>query len=91
LAAATWLAAANMVANKNLIPFDTRSPMETSGIRLGTPAVTSRGMGCEQMKDIASWIDAVLDGEGNPKVIARVRKQVLEACQAYPVPNSNGN
>lgn len=87
--AALWLASAGLVANKNLIPFDTKPPAVTSGIRLGTPAVTTRGMGVDQMKQIAHWIDTVLTSGGDEGVIKKVHKQVLELCRQNPIP-SNG-
>ena len=87
--AAIWLAAAGIVANKNLIPFDSRPPYLTSGVRLGTPAVTTRGMGPDQMKQIAEWIDAVLTSAGDETVIKKAHKQVLDLCRQHPIP-SNG-
>ena len=87
--AAQWLASAGIVTNKNLIPFDTRPPMATSGIRLGTPAVTTRGMGVDEMKLIADWIETVLTSGGDEGVIKKVHKEVLELCRQNPIP-SNG-
>ncbi len=87
--ASTWLADAGLVCNWNVIPFDTRPPMESSGIRLGTPALTTRGMGMEQMKLIAGWIDQILTCGGGEQTIEAVHKQVLELCRRFPVPNYN--
>lgn len=87
--AANWLADANIVANKNAIPFDPRPPMKASGIRLGTPALTTRGMGGEDMKTLAGLIDRVLLSEGDAQAIAEVRDRVADLCKAYPVPNHN--
>ncbi|NLW87976.1 MAG: serine hydroxymethyltransferase [Planctomycetes bacterium] len=87
--AAKRLAEAGIVSNKNKIPFDPRSAMDSSGIRLGTPAVTTRGMGPEQMKRIAGWIDTVLMGDGNAAIAQKVRNQVEELCNQFPIPNSN--
>ena len=87
--AANWLAAAGIVTNKNLIPFDTRPPKTTSGIRLGTPAITTRGIGQEQVKQIAEWIDAVLMSGGDEAAVKKVHRQVLDLCTEHPIP-SNG-
>ncbi|MDP7161893.1 MAG: serine hydroxymethyltransferase [Phycisphaerae bacterium] len=89
--AAIRLTRANLVVNKNAIPFDPRGPLQPSGIRLGTPAVTSRGLRCEHMEQIAAWIDQVLtcpDGE-QEKTTATVAGAVGELCSQYPVPNSS--
>ncbi|CAH8229098.1 serine hydroxymethyltransferase [Vibrio aestuarianus] len=81
---------AGITCNKNGIPFDTEKPMITSGIRLGTPAGTSRGFGREEFKLIGQWIGDVLDGlvespEGNAQVEQQVRKQVKMLCQRFPL------
>ena len=81
---------AGITCNKNGIPFDSEKPMITSGIRLGTPAGTSRGFGAEEFKLIGNWIGVVLDGlvnnpEGDAEVEKRVRKQVKELCSRYPL------
>ena len=85
--AADWLASAGIIANKNKIPFDPRPSAETCGIRLGTPALTTRGMGVEQMNVIADWVDQVLNSSGDPKLIARIRGAVGELCRQFPIPN----
>jgi len=87
--AADWLATAGIICNWNKIPFDTRSALETSGIRLGTPALTTRGMGKNEMKQLAVWIDTVLKSCGKADVLKSVNKQVLELCAKFPVPNYN--
>lgn len=87
--AAIWLSEANMVTNKNVIPFDSRRPVESSGIRLGTAAITSRGLQCSHMKLIADWVDTVLNSGGDEKKIAEVRAATRELCAQYPVPNSS--
>ncbi len=84
--ASQWLAAAGIVTNKNVIPFDPRSPQDTSGLRLGTPAVTTRGMRPDQMKTLADWINDVLVSEGDTDVITRVRSDVMDFCQQFPIP-----
>jgi glycine hydroxymethyltransferase len=84
--AAGWLASSGLVANKNTIPFETRSPFKASGIRLGSPALTTRGLGAEEMKAVADWVDRVLTSDGDEQTIADVRGQVAEMCKAYPIP-----
>jgi len=79
------LGLADITVNKNMVPFDTRSPFVTSGIRVGTPAVTTRGMNGEQMVQIVDWIDQVLSNANNETLIARVRKEVNAAMEAYPL------
>ena len=88
-AAADWLASAGLVANWNAIPFDPRPPMQSSGIRLGTPAVTTRGMGIDEMKEIADMIDRILVSKGDSKVIATVSGRVSELCVQFPIPTNN--
>jgi len=80
------LEATGIVTNKNVIPFDTRSPAVTSGIRLGTPAVTTRGFGKEEMASIADMIVKVVGSPDSEKVRNEVRQQVLEICNRFPVP-----
>ena len=89
--AAIWLAGAGLVANKNLIPYDSRPPTVTSGIRLGTAAVTTRGMGTDQMKQVGKLIDTVLTSGGDETVIKNVHKQVLDLCRQYPIPSDGNN
>ena len=86
--AANRLASAGIVANKNKIPFDPRSATESSGVRLGTPALTARGMGVAQMKQIAGWIDEVMSGCSDAR-IAQIRQSVRELGRQFPIPNSN--
>jgi glycine hydroxymethyltransferase len=78
-----WLEQAGIACNKNMIPFDPRPPMVTSGIRLGTPAATTRGMGVEEMTRIAQWIGRVLDARGEHGVVADVRRETLELTRAF--------
>ena len=75
-----------IVVNRNAIPFDRRSPRITSGIRLGAPAVTTRGFGKEEMKRIASLIVKVVTNIGNPDVQNQVKQEVALICQRFPVP-----
>ncbi len=79
------LVAADITVNKNMVPFDSRSAFQTSGIRLGTPAITTRGAGEELMILIAELIERVLDAPADPEVIAAVRHQVNETMIAYPI------
>jgi glycine hydroxymethyltransferase len=85
--AAEWLAAAGIIANKNAIPFDTRPPIEASGVRLGTPALTTRGMGPDQMRRIADWIDEILTSGGSEGTIRKVGRGVAELCRQFPIPS----
>jgi len=80
------LMSAGIVTNRNAIPFDQRPPRLTSGIRLGTPAVTSRGFGKEEMKIIASLVVKVISNIGNLKIHRQVREEVSQICQRFPVP-----
>jgi glycine hydroxymethyltransferase len=73
-----------ITANKNAIPFDPCSPRVTSGLRLGTPAITSRGMGPEQLRMIARLIEETLARRTDRAALERIRQQVLELCQAFP-------
>ncbi|MBJ7549388.1 MULTISPECIES: serine hydroxymethyltransferase [Marinomonas] len=89
-AADAALERAGITCNKNGIPFDTEKPMVTSGIRLGTPAATSRGFGEEEFRKVGHLISDVLDGlvampEGNPEVEARVKAEVQELCKRFPL------
>jgi len=80
------LQAAGIVANRNSIPFDHNPPRITSGIRLGTPAVTTRGFGKEEMKQIAALIVKVLRNISRPDVQNQVRQEVIQICSRFPVP-----
>jgi len=79
------LDAAGITCNKNAVPDDPQPPMITSGIRLGTAAVTTRGMGGEEMRYIAELIDRVLTNLGNESVYAAVRAEVAELCRRFPL------
>ena len=92
-AAEAALGAANITVNKNAVPSDPQSPFVTSGIRIGTPAITTRGFGIEEMRKLADWMADVMDSlaegddksEPNADVITRVKEEVLELCSNYPV------
>ncbi|MEO7200166.1 MAG: serine hydroxymethyltransferase [Dokdonella sp.] len=79
------LGAANITVNKNAVPNDPRSPFITSGLRIGTPAVTTRGYLEADCRELAGWICDVLDAPKDAGVIARVRDQVLAQCHTFPV------
>ena len=79
------LVAADITINKNMVPFDSRSAFQTSGIRLGTPAITTRGAKEDLMAKIAAWIEEVLNDPTNEAVIAKVRGEVNETMKSYPL------
>jgi glycine hydroxymethyltransferase len=80
-----WLEDAGITVNKNTVPFDERSPFVTSGIRIGTPAVTTRGMGESEMERIGGWIADVLDSEGDESIGQKTRERVRELTGAFPL------
>ena len=82
-----WLEKAGLIVNKNMIPFDERKPTETSGLRIGTPAITTRGLKTEHMPVVAQFIHEVLSSEGDAAVIEKVRGQVHELCEKFPLPH----
>jgi glycine hydroxymethyltransferase len=79
------LGRANITVNKNTVPNDPRSPFVTSGLRIGTPAVTTRGFKEVEVVQLAGWIADVLDDVANEAVIERTRQSVLEICRRFPV------
>ena len=75
-----------ITVNKNMIPFDPRKPMDPSGVRIGTPALTTRGMGVTQMKEIGGWMLEALKSADDESALSAIRSQVEELCQHFPVP-----
>ncbi|MGH8279379.1 MAG: serine hydroxymethyltransferase [Gammaproteobacteria bacterium] len=76
---------ANITVNKNAVPNDPRPPMVTSGLRIGTPAATTRGLKEPEVRELAGWMADILDNLGDQKTIARVKDQVLALCRKFPV------
>ncbi len=86
-----WLGDAHITVNKNSVPNDPKSPFVTSGIRLGTPAVTTRGFKEDEVRQLAGWICDVLDSRGDEKVLAEVRQKVEAICKEFPVYERNAS
>ena len=82
-----WLEDAGIIVNKNGIPNDPRPPMVTSGLRLGTPALTTRGMGAKEMEIVADLLDRVMLASGDEKLTREVRDEVYALCGAFPLPH----
>ncbi len=80
-----WLEDAGLITNKNGIPDDPRSPMITSGLRLGTPATTTRGFKEAEMTQIAQWINRVIESKGDAAVVSSVRAEVKSLCERFPL------
>jgi glycine hydroxymethyltransferase len=80
-----WLGAAGMVVNKNMIPYDQRKPTQTSGLRIGTPAATTRGLKEPEMVALADLIDRVLRSQGDSAVIESARGEILSLCEQFPL------
>jgi glycine hydroxymethyltransferase len=79
------LGEAHITVNKNAIPFDVNPPMKPSGIRVGTPALTTRGMREAEMRQVGVWIAEALHQRNEPSALARIRKQVLDLAEAFPL------
>jgi glycine hydroxymethyltransferase len=84
--AETALDRAGITVNKNAIPFDTQKPAVTSGIRVGTPASTTRGMGPEEMRQIGQWIAEIVRRPDDERLTARIRPEVRKLASQFPVP-----
>jgi glycine hydroxymethyltransferase len=82
-----WLQAASIIVNKNMVPFDTRKPMETSGIRVGTPALTTRGLKEADMVKVATWFDRAASSAGDAAQLAAIRAEVQEYTKKFPLPH----
>ncbi len=80
-----WLGASNITVNKNAVPNDPQSPFVTSGIRIGTPAATTRGFGEAECRELAGWMCDVIDARGDESTIATVKQKVLDLCSRFPV------
>lgn len=80
-----WLGQAHITVNKNTVPNDPRSPFVTSGLRIGTPAITTRGFKQTEAMQVADWICDVLDNKDSPATLARVKQDVLALCKQFPV------
>ena len=76
---------AGITCNKNMIPKDKRSPFITSGVRLGTPAITTRGLKENHMVMLADWIHSALTNSTNEEQLLKIKMQVVELCKSYPV------
>lgn len=81
------LGAVGITVNKNTVPFDTRKPFDPSGIRLGTPALTTRGMKEGEMKQIASWIDEAISENGNQEKLDELHREIREFAAGFPLPS----
>ncbi|MGC1789390.1 MAG: serine hydroxymethyltransferase, partial [Terriglobales bacterium] len=79
------LGEAGITVNKNAIPFDTNPPMKPSGVRIGTPAVTTRGMKEAEMRQISHWIAEALDHRTDAAVLTKIRKQVMGMAEDFPL------
>lgn len=77
---------AGITCNKNMIPDDPRSPMDPSGIRIGTPAVTTRGMKEDEMRKIAHWMDLCIQNHKDEDTLIKIKEEVTEFCKDYPIP-----
>ncbi len=87
--AESWLERAGIIVNKNMIPFDERKPMQTSGLRLGTPALSTRGMGADEMRAVADMMHRVLSSGGDEAAIGAVRDDVRDLCIQFPIHKSH--
>ncbi len=85
--AETALGKAGITVNKNTVPFDPRPPFDPSGIRLGTPALTTRGMKESEMLQVAAWIDQAISNHRDDKTLAKINAEIKEFAKAFPLPN----
>ena len=75
-----------ITVNKNMIPDDTRSPMDPSGVRIGVPAITTRGMKEKEVKQIVKWINEAIENRNNKSVLRKLHKEVIKLCKKFPLP-----
>ncbi len=80
-----WLGSANITVNMNAVPNDPQSPFVTSGIRIGTPAATTRGFGEDEVRDLAGWMCDVIDSKGDAAIVEQVKAKAAELCKRFPV------
>jgi glycine hydroxymethyltransferase len=85
--ASRMLGQAHITVNHNAVPRDPLPPMKTSGIRVGAPAITTRGLKEDDARQVARLIARVLDAEGSDEAIAKVRESVLDMCERFPIPH----
>ncbi len=83
--AENWLDQAGITVNKNTIPNEKRSPFVTSGIRIGVPAITTRGMREAEMKKVAQWIHQSIETRGDAEKLKKIRREVCDLCQSFPL------
>lgn len=83
------LGKAGITVNKNTVPFDSRPPFDPSGIRLGTPALTTRGLKESEMDQVAEWIDAAITARADDAKLAKIHAAVTEFTKAFPLPGDN--
>jgi glycine hydroxymethyltransferase len=83
--AEAWLDQAGITVNKNTIPNEKRSPFITSGIRIGLPAITTRGMKKSEMKQVAQWIHRAIHTRGDAEKLKQIRAEVRELCHSFPL------
>ena len=79
------LDASGIIVNKNAVPYDERPPAVASGIRIGTPIVSTRGMGVAEVSQIVAWMDEVLQHPTKKRIQSRIRKEVKALCARFPV------
>ncbi|MEK7287656.1 MAG: hypothetical protein AAB091_03740, partial [Elusimicrobiota bacterium] len=83
--AESCLSKAAITVNKNTIPYDPQKPMIASGVRLGTPAITTRGMGAKEMEMIAAWIDEAIEARSDDARLVAIKNEVLKLCRTFPI------